>query len=470
VQLVEGLMVANRFRLIRELGRGGMGSVWLAEHTGLEALCALKLIDPRGKESAELRGRFQREARAAAHIRSRHVVQILDHGVWEDIPYIAMEYLQGEDLADRLDRGRLSHSETVRILSQVARALTRAHGAGIIHRDLKPENVFLAQEDEGEIAKVLDFGIAKRASMELGDSATKTGSLVGTPFYMSPEQARGAKQLDHRSDLWALAVIAYECVTGEAPFAGEGLGEVLGKIMYEPLPVPSQVAPDLPSAFDTWWLRAAARNPEERFQSAAEATDALALALRVTQTFDVRPLLSIPDRESLSSDPLIVGSRASQDAALVETFVAETPRAPSETADPISHTFAPRQRPSRAGRWLMAGAGALLLVAAGPFLLHDSAEPKVVAGAGQPFTPPPKPAAEARKAPEVIEAPTPEPATSDEVTDEPIVAPEASEAAVTQKTATVPKAPPRAPARRPARKPSTRTPTAKSTKTVDFGI
>jgi serine/threonine protein kinase len=467
VQLVEGLMVANRFRLIRELGRGGMGSVWLAEHTGLEALCALKLIDPRGKESAELRGRFQREARAAAHIRSRHVVQILDHGVWEDIPYIAMEYLQGEDLADRLDRGRLSHSETVRILSQVARALTRAHGAGIIHRDLKPENVFLAQEDDGEIAKVLDFGIAKRASMELGDAATKTGSLVGTPFYLSPEQARGAKQLDHRSDLWALAVIAFECVTGEAPFSGEGLGEVLGKIMYEPLPVPSQVSPDLPSAFDAWWLRAAARNPDERFQTAAEATDALALALRVTQTFDVRPLLSVADRDSGPSNPLIVAPRGSQDAALIETFVAEQARSPSETTDPISRTFAPRHRATRTSRWLMAGAGVLLLIAAGAFLTRSSRQPEAVAGAGEPFSPPPKPAPEPPKS----TAPEPAPSTDDDLTGGPTVTPMASASAVTQTTPTSSATgPAEAPAPRSQRKPSTRTPSTKSTKAVDFGI
>src|SRR5262245_20874445 len=122
-----------------------MGAVWLAEHTGLDVHCAIKLIDPRGKESAELRARFEREAKAAAQLKSRHVVQILDHGVWQDIPYIAMEYLQGEDLAQRISRMvRLSLAETLRVVSQVSRALTRAHAAGIVHRDLKPENVFLA--------------------------------------------------------------------------------------------------------------------------------------------------------------------------------------------------------------------------------------------------------------------------------------------------------------------------------------
>ena len=145
--------VLEQCRVADELG---YDAVWLAEHTGLDVLCAIKLIDPRGKESAELRARFEREAKAAAQLKSRHVVQILDHGVWQDIPYIAMEYLQGEDLAQRIARMvRLPLSETLRIVSQVCRALTRAHAGGIVHRDLKPENIFLAREDDTEVAKVL---------------------------------------------------------------------------------------------------------------------------------------------------------------------------------------------------------------------------------------------------------------------------------------------------------------------------
>src|SRR5882672_5832447 len=126
-----------------------MGSVWLAEHTGLDTLCAIKFIDKEGQNSPEMRQRFEREAKAAAQLRSPHVVQVHDHGVWEDTPYIAMEYLEGEDLAHRLDRvGRLSRAETSRIVSQVARALTKAHAAGIVHRDLKPENIFLVRDEE----------------------------------------------------------------------------------------------------------------------------------------------------------------------------------------------------------------------------------------------------------------------------------------------------------------------------------
>src|SRR5262249_43204486 len=159
---------------------------------------------------------------AAAQLRSPHVVQILDHGVWEGSPYIAMELLEGEDLARRLHKRRpLSPRETLTIAAQGGRALTKAHAVGPVHRDLKPANIFLVHDDEREIAKVLDFGVAK-VNKDAGlDGATQTGTVLGTPFYMSPEQARGSKSVDHRSDLWALAVVVYQCLVGKLPFRGD---------------------------------------------------------------------------------------------------------------------------------------------------------------------------------------------------------------------------------------------------------
>jgi len=273
-----GTVIAERFRLVRPLGQGGMGAVWLAEHLGLEVLCAIKFIQSEVKDSAELRRRFEREAKIAAQIRSSHVVHILDHGVWEGAPYMAMEYLEGEDLEARLCRaGRLSPLETAAITAQVSRALMKAHAAGLVHRDLKPANIFLTRDDDQEIVKVLDFGIAKDITPRVANT-TKTGSLLGTPAYMSPEQAQGVKAVDHRSDLWSLAVVIYECLTGELPFYSEAFGDLLLKIMVQPLPVPSTVAP-VPPGFDAWWARAAARDPNERFQSAREMSDALVIAL-----------------------------------------------------------------------------------------------------------------------------------------------------------------------------------------------
>jgi serine/threonine protein kinase len=282
-RLGEGVTIANRFRLMRQIGEGGMGSVWLATHLGLGIPCAIKFVEGEWRRQPEMVARFEREAKVEAQLRSPHVVHVLDHGVWNGTPYIAMEYLEGESLAARLDRdGRIDAATTHRIVAHVARALTRAHAIGIVHRDLKPENIFLVPGDDGEIAKVLDFGVAKWNTDWVVNSVTKTGLLVGTPLYMSPEQARGTKEIDHRADLWALAVITYQCLTGELPFLSEGLGDLLAKIMFEPIPVPSSIVPSLPLSFDAWWAQASSREMDYRFQSAKDLADSLAAALDLT--------------------------------------------------------------------------------------------------------------------------------------------------------------------------------------------
>ncbi|XYH92716.1 serine/threonine-protein kinase [Sorangium sp. So ce1128] len=282
--LCAGDVVAERFRLVRELGRGAMGSVWLARHEALGVACAVKFIAERFADVREARLRFEREARAAAQIRSPHVVQIMDHGVWRGAPYIAMEYLEGETLGARIEReGRLPHRVTARFLAQVARGLSKAHALGIVHRDLKPDNLFLVRDDEEPTVKILDFGIAK-SPPTVGESmaGTRLGTVLGTPYFMSPEQADGTKPVDHRSDLWSLAVIAYRCVVGKMPFESQALGDLFMKIMQMPVPVPSREAPGVPAAFDVWWARATERDPARRFQSAREQSDALARALGVS--------------------------------------------------------------------------------------------------------------------------------------------------------------------------------------------
>ncbi len=281
MELREGAVIADRFRLIRQLGKGGMGEVWAAQHASLDIPCAVKFIHAESAEKPEVRARFEREAKAAAQLRSSNVVQILDYGVFESTPYIAMEYLEGEPLNARLKRrGRLDAHETVRIVAGVGKALTKAHAAGIVHRDLKPENIFLVPDDDSEVAKVLDFGVAK--STKTLDSNTRTGALLGTPFYMSPEQAQGIKAIDHRADLWSLAVVTYRCFTGELPFKSEALGDLLIKIVTQPIPVPSHSVPGLSEGFDGWWARAAQREPDYRYQTAKELVDALKLALGVS--------------------------------------------------------------------------------------------------------------------------------------------------------------------------------------------
>src|SRR5271166_5824480 len=283
---VSGL-VAGKYEVLRRIGRGGMGSVWEGRHASLGNRVAIKFIEKEYAESPEARSRFVTEARAAATIQSKHAIQIFDHGVTEDgRPYMVMELLVGEPLDKRLDRlGSISLEETARMIVHVCRALQRAHDAGIIHRDLKPENIFLvrSEDDDDEIAKVLDFGIAKIKPPPGEDgltSSTKTGAVLGTPYYMSPEQARGLRNLDHRSDLWSLGVIAYKCVTGVLPFDGESVGDLLVKICTSPVPVPSATFPEqnLPASFDAWFARALEREPSARFGSASELAEALTMA------------------------------------------------------------------------------------------------------------------------------------------------------------------------------------------------
>ena len=279
-----GRVLGGKYRLISLLGRGGMGEVWRAEHVDLRSTVALKLIDVDLLESGNaalrehLLARFLREARAAASLQSPHVVRVFDTGVDHGVPFIAMEMLEGETLAERLVRqGCLTFEETLRVITHVGRAMTEAHDRGITHRDLKPDNIFIVQNDDEEVAKVLDFGIAKVRPSQLDTPgvATVTGNLIGTPAYMSPEQAGGTVAVDGRSDLWTMGVVAYECLTGNMPFASQHVGELVLEICVKTMPVPSQVAP-VSLAFDAWWSRACCRNRDERFQSARELCRALA--------------------------------------------------------------------------------------------------------------------------------------------------------------------------------------------------
>jgi eukaryotic-like serine/threonine-protein kinase len=282
--LHEGTMIAGKYRLERSLARGGMGSVWVARHVQLNMHVAIKFMDTGSTSSDEARARFDREAKAAAQIQSPHVAQVHDYGVEAGVPYIAMELLHGEDLGHRLRRQRrLSLAEVAKILAQASKALRKAHEAGLIHRDLKPANIFLARgDDDEEIVKILDFGVVKiTTTLGVVTDATQTGIVVGSVNYMSPEQARGLKELDHRSDLWSLGVLAFRALVGEHPFPGEQVGDVIVKICSEPIPKPSDLAPDLGPEVDHFFRRALARDLAERFQSAREFANDLCMLARI---------------------------------------------------------------------------------------------------------------------------------------------------------------------------------------------
>ncbi|HEY3498020.1 MAG TPA: serine/threonine-protein kinase, partial [Polyangiaceae bacterium] len=209
-------------------------------------------------------------------MRSPNVVQIFDYGVEQRTAYIAMELLNGESLSERIARvERVPPDELFRFLGEVLRAMGKAHESGIVHRDLKPDNIFIVK-DEPEYAKVLDFGVAKIQKGAAGFSVaggTQTGMMIGTPYYMSPEQSQ-AKEVDHRTDLWAIAVIAFEALTGRRPFLGESFGELVIEICTTPIPIPSKFGA-VPVGFDEWFVHATQRDRLRRFQSAREMAEEL---------------------------------------------------------------------------------------------------------------------------------------------------------------------------------------------------
>jgi eukaryotic-like serine/threonine-protein kinase len=353
IQPAPNVVIAQRFRLNRLIGRGGMGSVWYATHLGLDVPCAVKFIEGEGSQFPEAHARFEREAKAAAQLRSPHVVQILDHGVCDGTPYIAMELLDGEDLGKRLTRlGRLPPNELYWIITQVGRALTKAHAQGIVHRDLKPDNIFIVPDDDREIAKVLDFGIAKASGSGTPGASTRTGAMLGTPYYMSPEQAQGTRAVDSRSDLWSLAVIVFEALTGHRPFESEALGDLLMKIIVAPVPLPSQFAGDLPAGVDGWWVRASQRDPAQRFQTAKEFCDSLALAFGRSS--------------SDLGDPLAPAMSTPMGAARSPVYApTPQPHRGVSTGAPIAQTFDVRGPGRRRTGIVVAIGGGLLLLGVG---------------------------------------------------------------------------------------------------------
>ncbi|MDC0741581.1 serine/threonine-protein kinase [Polyangium mundeleinium] len=273
-------------KLVRLLGRGGMGSVWIADHLGLKTQVAVKFVSDVHASDPATRMRFQREATSAAQIGSPHIVNIHDHGITGDgIPYMVMELLDGEDLSARIKRaGPLHLDEVAKIISQTCKALGKAHRLGIVHRDVKPSNIFLLDTEGDTFVKVLDFGIAKPGGGESSE-VTSTGMIVGTILYASPEQLLNAKSVDFRADLWSLGVVAYRAMTGKLPFSDEnGIGALFLAMQAGRFAPPSQIVDTIPPEVDEWCKQALAHDPAARFGSAREMANALYAALGRTSS------------------------------------------------------------------------------------------------------------------------------------------------------------------------------------------
>jgi serine/threonine-protein kinase len=405
--LFAGLRVTNNVALVRPLGSGGVGTVWVGQHETLRTEVAVKFVHAGiAKQSPVTVARFKREASIAAQIKSPHVVHMLDHGVLDDgTPFLIMELLEGENLEERLARSRrLSLTETTTLLGQTAKALGKAHELGIVHRDLKPANLFLVDGGYDIFVKVLDFGIAKDFSLDASLELTSSGSVAGTPHYMSPEQLVSTKDVNYATDVWAIGVIVYEALTGVLPFDGESIPDI-AQAVFAASPVPATQRVSLPPTVDRWFKRCFNHDPALRFESVAEMAEAFTLATRMLPRMAIADTL-IGDSDAASDNeptaviasqepktPVRPGKRVTSDTM---TSVGAAPPAPalpfapaatlsdasSSAILPSSVTLASLGDEARATRGrrstIVMGAGAVLLlvVIAGTVLLaRDGAAP-----------------------------------------------------------------------------------------------
>jgi serine/threonine-protein kinase len=278
---VLGTTIGN-YKVTAQVGQGGMGVVYMAEHPALGRKAAIKVLHQRLAADPEVVSRFFHEARASNAIRHPNIVEAYDYGTLPDgATYIIMEFLEGESLATRLDKaGRLPVRTALDFAHQAAGALAAAHDKAIVHRDLKPDNLFVtpdARMPGSELIKILDFGIAKLAAPvdDVLSHKTRTGAMLGTPLYMSPEQCLGVREVDHRTDIYSLGCILYEMLCGVPPFVSEGFGALVNMHINQPAEPPSRRSPEVPAAIDRVVLRMLAKDAGERFADMRAVQEAL---------------------------------------------------------------------------------------------------------------------------------------------------------------------------------------------------
>jgi serine/threonine-protein kinase len=340
----------GNYEVMSKLGEGAMGCVFLAHHPVIGKRVALKVIHPELADNEEMIARFFNEARAVTQIGHENIVDVQDFGQTpEGDSFIVMELLEGVGLGDRMKAdGAFSIPRATHIALQIADGLAAAHARGIIHRDLKPDNIILINRGgDPDFVKILDFGLAKLSGPGAGlmQHKTKTGSLLGTPYYMAPEQAEGRKDVDHRVDVYGLGCILFQLVTGRVPFPGEGFGEVLVKQLREPPPLPSRLNPQVPPALEKIILHALAKKPDFRFKSMDEFRSALRDPERFAMTLDASPDKLTPG-EGLPA-PVLPSSAPAPRAvprAVPKAIASDAPTMQSQAPPEVQAAIAARAR------------------------------------------------------------------------------------------------------------------------------
>ncbi len=387
MQLSPGEIIDDKYRIVRLLGEGGMGAVYEGENTRIHRRVAIKVLHASVAGMADAVARFEREAQAAGRIGSDHIVEVLDLGTLASGDrYMVMEFMDGDTLSQRIrQRGRLAPTEVLPLMQQLLDALGAAHNAGIVHRDLKPDNVFLLRSRRGnaDFVKLLDFGISKFGSGPSALSMTRTGAVMGTPYYMAPEQARGAKDLDARVDLYAVGVILYEALTGQVPFSADTFNELLFKIVLEkPRPL-EELVPEIDPGFVAIVSRAMARERDDRFQTAEALQVALEQWARGLGHVVAAATMPTAVRQGVEAvgPPTVAASFGTPPAAF-GTTPGNWANASAVAEPPASAPVLPMRRPSGA-LWGGVAAAVLLAGGVGVFALSGSdeavADPKVAA-------------------------------------------------------------------------------------------
>jgi eukaryotic-like serine/threonine-protein kinase len=381
-----GDVIADKYGVERAIGEGGMGVVYAARHRELDQRVAIKFLLPEIAQQGMAAERFRREARAAARIRGEHVCRVLDVGTLpgSGIPYMVMEYLEGRDLANELERRvRLPPEEAVGYILEACDAVAEAHAAGIVHRDIKPANLFLATRSDGSRhIKVLDFGVSKSLldSSSGQHALTVTSSVVGSPLYMSPEQLDSARDVDRRTDIWALGVVLYELLTGNTPFRGDSIPQLVTSVLHDQPPSFVECEVTAPDGLEVVLARALAKPREQRYGSVAELVSALApyaprmgaVSMRMSMTRGIAGNSMAHVAAAIDSQPIVTITGAQ-----------ESHKSPPPSAAPAPWTqrTTDRGRRSRQGAAL---AAMVVLIGAG-FLFYRLASQS---GSGEAGTPP----------------------------------------------------------------------------------